>query len=223
MIENPGPELDAALARSVEEVARYWHADPYYDRAEQADWVSAFWGTGNPNRPFRRLFAELNVRALAELACGHGRHAAQIHTQVPAYALIDVVAENVAYCKERFKDAKNVVVIQNDGATFRPLPDACMSAVFCYDAMVHFEYDVVLSYIRDAHRLLESGGRALFHHSNLSAFPGRDHRKNPGGRNFMSRELFIHAARKAGFKIIESLIMDWDAPATDCLTLMEKA
>lgn len=222
MADSSASQLDPALAASVQEVARYWHQDPYYDRAEQADWMRAFWGTGNPQRPFRRLFAELNLRATAELACGHGRHADQIYKQVPALILIDVVPENVAFCRARFKDESNVAVMQNNGATFRPLPDGYLTAIYSYDAMVHFECDVVLSYIRDAARVLERGGRALFHHSNLSAFPGRNHRLNPGGRNFMSQELFIHTARRSGFELIESLTFDWDAPHTDCLTLLEK-
>src|SRR5579863_7651228 len=211
MTELPGSPQGSDLQRSVEEVARYWHADPYYDRAEQPDWLGAFWNFGNPLRPFRRMFAELNLRATAELACGHGRHAAQIYKQVPALILLDVVAENVAFCQKRFQDAKNVVVIKNDGATFAPIPDNTLTAVYCYDAMVHFEWDVVLSYIADAARILEKGGRALFHHSILDAFPGRDHRLNPGGRNFMSQSLFMHAAKRAGFTVLESAAMDWDA------------
>lgn len=222
MSESQGA-LDPALAGSVREVARYWHEDPYYERAEQADWLGAFWRTGNPMRPFRRLFGDLNLRVTAELACGHGRHAQQIYAEVPALVLIDVVQENVEYCRKRFEGAANVAVMQNDGATFRPLPDGFLTAIYSYDAMVHFEYDVVLSYIRDAARVLQPGGRALFHHSNFSAFPGRDHRLNPGGRNFMSQELFVHAARRAGFKLVESLTFDWDAPNTDCLTLIEKS
>lgn len=221
MADSPAVPLDAALAQSVQEVARYWHHDPYYDRAEQADWLGAFWGD-KPHRPFKRLLSMMNLRTTAELACGHGRHAEQLYRQVPALILIDVVPENVAHCRDRFKGIPNVAVMQNDGATFRPIPDANLTAIFCYDAMVHFEYDVVLSYIRDAARVLEPGGRALFHHSILSAFPGRDHRLNPGARNFMSQELFFHAAQRSGFKIVESVTMDWDAPHTDALTLIEK-
>ncbi|HEV7180319.1 MAG TPA: class I SAM-dependent methyltransferase [Candidatus Baltobacteraceae bacterium] len=222
MTESTSAHLDPSLAHSVHEVARYWHQDPYYDRAEKSDWLGAFWSLDNVNRPFRRLLNTMNLRVTAELACGHGRHAEQIYRQVPALILIDVVSENVEYCRERFKNASNVAVMQNNGATFQALPDASLTAIYCYDAMVHFEYDVVLSYIKDAARVLQPGGRALFHHSNLSAFPGRDHRLNPGGRNFMSQELFVHAARRDGFEVVESLIMDWDAPHTDCLTLLEK-
>lgn len=210
------------IVNSVNEVARYWHQDPYYDRAEQADWLGAFWKADLPYRPFRRMFEALNLRTTLELACGHGRHAAQIYQQVPALILMDVVAENVAYCKQRFEGASNVVVLQNDGYTFRPIPDNALSAIFCYDAMVHFECDVALSYVRDAARVLERGGRALFHHSILDAFPGRDHRLNPGGRNFMNHQLFKHTAARAGFKVLETDVMDWDAPHTDALTLLEK-
>jgi SAM-dependent methyltransferase len=222
MIDSSGAPFDQPLAQSVQEVAQYWHHDPYYDRAEQPDWLGAFWRSDNPKRPFRKMFGQLNLRATAELACGHGRHAAQIYQQVPALILVDVVPENIAYCRERFKGAPNVVCIQNDGATFQPIPKASLTAIYCYDAMVHFEFDVVLSYVRDAARVLQPGGRALFHHSNLLAFPGRDHRLNPGGRNFMSQGIFMHAARRAGFEIVESQTMDWDAPQTDCLTLIEK-
>lgn len=222
IVNQEGTTVEPGLARSVEAVARYWHQDPYYDRAEQADWLRAFWGTGNPQRPFRRMFDALNLRATAELACGHGRHAAQIYQQVPALVLVDVVAENVEFCRERFKDAGNVAVMKNDGATFRPLPDGFLSSIYCYDAMVHFEYDVVLSYVSDTFRVLEPGGRALYHHSILDCFPGMDHRRTPGGRNFMSQHLFMHAARRSGLQVIESVTFDWDAPNTDCLTLLEK-
>ena len=215
-------QLDSGLASSVHEVARYWHNDPYYDRAEQADWLGAFWNEGNPQRPFRRMFNQLNLAMTAELACGHGRHAAQIYREVPGLVLIDVVAENVEFCKTRFQGHDNVAVMQNDGATFRPLPNDMFTAIYCLDAMVHFECDVALSYVRDAVRVLKPGGRALFHHSNLSAFPGRDHRLNPGGRNFMSQELFLHTALRSGFKVLESVTIDWDAPHTDCVTLLEK-
>lgn len=222
MMDQAGASPNTELASSVQEVARYWHQDPYYDRAEQPDWLGAFWRPDLPHRPFRRMFETLNLRTTLELACGHGRHAAQIVQQVPALILMDVVAENVEYCKQRFSGKENIAVVQNDGCTFRPIPDNTLSAIYCYDAMVHFEFDVVLSYICDAARVLEPGGRALFHHSILSAFPGRDHRLNPGGRNFMSHEAFKHVAARSGFKVVESTVMDWDAPHTDALTLLQK-
>lgn len=215
-----GPAND--LTTAVNEVGQYWHADPYYDRAEQADWLQPFWSTDVPHRPFRRMFDTLDLRVTLELACGHGRHAQQVYRAVPALILMDVVPENVEFCKRRFAGAQNVAAVQNDGVSFRPIPDGALTAIFCYDAMVHFEFDVALSYVRDAARVLERGGRALFHHSILDAFPGRDHRLNPGGRNFMNHSAFQHVASRAGLKVLESAVMDWDAPHTDALTLLEK-
>jgi hypothetical protein len=46
-------------------------------------------------------------------------------------------------------------------------------------AMVHFEYDAVISYIQDGFRILKYGGRALFHHSNLDTRPDFDYKDNP--------------------------------------------
>jgi SAM-dependent methyltransferase len=206
----------------VNEVARHWSADPYYDRAEQNDWLIGFWDPENVRFPFRRLFGSLNLRSTVELAVGHGRHASQIAAQVPALILMDVVPENIAFCRNRFAGMPNVVCVENNGYDFQPVPSESLTAIYCYDAMVHFECDVALSYVRDAARVLQSDGRALFHHSNLSAFPGMDHRKNPCGRNFMSQALFIHTAVRAGLEVVESIPMDWDAPFTDCLTLLRK-
>jgi SAM-dependent methyltransferase len=214
--------LENKLDESVRVVADYWHDDPYYDRAEKSDWLDAFWDPAQERFPFRRLFNTMNLAVTLELAVGHGRHAAKIVDRVPALILMDVVDENVAFCKRRFSGRANVVCLRNAGADFQPVPDGSLSAIYCYDAMVHFEYDVVLSYVRDTARVLAPGGRALYHHSNLSAFPGADHRKNPDGRNFMSQALFMHAAKRAGLDVVESVAMDWGKPYTDCLTLLAK-
>jgi SAM-dependent methyltransferase len=214
--------VEGRIERSVDNVAKFWHADPYYDRAENSDWLVGFWDPDNIRFPFRRMFNTLDLNVTLELAVGHGRHAAQIIDRVPKLILMDVVQENVAFCKQRFAGRENVACVQNKGADFRPVPDAALTSIYCYDAMVHFEYDVVLSYVADTARVLAPGGRALYHHSNLDAFPGRDHRKNPGGRNFMSQALFLHAASIAGLTVVESVPMDWDAPFTDCLSLLEK-
>jgi len=212
--------MDNDLARSVMEVARYWRHDPhYYDRAEQSDWVARFW---SEDREFQPYFSELTLDVVIELACGHGRHAAQIVDRCPALILMDVMDTNIDYCKARFMGRDNVVCLQNNGADFRPVPDATVSAIFCYDAMVHFELDVVASYLRDTARVLRPGGRALYHHSNYDKEPGGNHRLAPGGRNFMSQALFIHLARRAGLTVLKSRIVDWDTPGTDALTLVER-
>lgn len=52
--------------------------------------------------------------------------------------------------------------------------------------------------------------------------PGVDYREKPGWRNFMTKELFAHVALRSGFMVGEQVVMDWDAPQTDCLSLVER-
>jgi len=201
-----------------------WRQSKYYDAAEAPDWVATFWSDA---KPFERLFGALNRRVLVELACGHGRHTAFLLSQ-RAYRdtgriiLLDVNEENAAFCRKRFVGVPAVQVYRNSGHDFQPIGDGEVTAIFCYDAMVHFEYDTVISYIKDARRILTPGGRALFHHSNYDKAPGRRYTDNPDSRNFMSKALFAHIAMRSGFTVLDQLVLDWTTRESDCLTLLEK-
>jgi len=223
-------DVDMSL---LDEIATDWKDNSYYDRAELSDWLVPFWGADSP---FRKLFSQLDITSLVELACGHGRHSAQViaETEFPTPSqmfLLDVNVENVDFCKNRFSSAPFVKVVKNNGYNFSPLQDGSVSAVFCYDAMVHFEYDCVISYIKDALRVLKGGGRGLFHHSNYVNSPGTKYIYNPHGRNFMSRELFSHIAQRVGFHVVDQVVLDWGTDGNpgdyrvanlDCLSLLEK-
>jgi SAM-dependent methyltransferase len=214
------------VSTQTQKIAEDWKANPYYDRAEQEDWMDLFWGQDSH---FRRLFEKLDTTVAVDLACGHGRHSARLlsiktgrHRPKKLY-LLDVNQENVEYCKARFAGNPGVQAFRNNGYDFAPLGDSAVSAIVCYDAMVHFEYDAVLSYIRDAFRILAPSGRALFHHSNLDSTPGGDYKQNPHWRNFMSKNLFAHAANRAGFKVLEQVTLNWDSTRKlDCLSFLEK-
>jgi SAM-dependent methyltransferase len=214
--------------KATEDIAREWRQNPYYERAERQDWMDTFWADGSP---FRSKFAQLEVSCLVELACGHGRHAERISTdgrlaRPSRMMLLDVNGENIEHCRQRFASNSSITMQKNNGVDFAPVADGQASAVFCWDAMVHFEFDCVISYVRDAVRILQPNGRALFHHSNYTA-PGTKWSHNPHGRNFMSRELFAHAALRAGFRVLDQIVINWGAGETrfdelDCLSFLEK-
>jgi SAM-dependent methyltransferase len=206
--------------------------------------MSPFWADGTA---FRQLFAQLNTSRLVELACGHGRHSEQVlsgkYCSRPSeFTLLDVNQENVSFCKNRFGVARRLGIFRNSSANrfgpvrlniwrnsgidFHPVAADSATAIFSYDSMVHFEFDCIISYVRDAARVLVPGGRALFHHSNY-AQPGTQWDQNPHWRNFMSRELLAHAALRAGFGVLNQVVLDWGegagrVAAIDCLTLLEK-
>jgi SAM-dependent methyltransferase len=207
-------------------VARDWKVHTYYDRAEEEDWLEEFWG---PKARFRQLFDSLNTRVLVDLACGHGRHTAHILAnprlacKIERMYMMDINDENISLCKERFSFNEIVHPMKNNGYDFSPLENESVTALFCYDAMVHFEYDAVISYIEDARRVLAPGGRALLHHSNYDKSPGAFYETNPLGRNFMSKNLFAHVANRAGFNVIVQFVIDWgDYRKIDCISLIEK-
>ena len=100
-----------------------------------------------------------------------------------------------------------------------PVETGSVTLVYCFDAMVHFDSDVVRSYLRDTKRVLKPGGRAFFHHSNYTG--GHDWKKNPASRNFMSKELFGHYAMKEGLAVIKQRVINWDIHDNlDCLSMI---
>jgi SAM-dependent methyltransferase len=207
------------LARLAGNVGKDWATSRYYEQAEDADWLDVFWADQSP---FLRLFKELDLRCVLELACGHGRHSAKLGDLAQHVILLDINLGNIEFCRERFKGVPHYRVLLTNGYSFDSVRNGECTAVFSYDAMVHFDSDVVRAYLQETARVLAPGGRALFHHSNYSLNPGGDVHDNPSWRNFMSQNLFHHYAAKCGLRVVASDTFDWDGnPSLDCLTLLE--
>jgi ubiquinone/menaquinone biosynthesis C-methylase UbiE len=137
--------------------------------------------------------------------------------------LVDVHATNIDVCRSRFATVPNVEFVVNNGYDLSALPDQSVSAVFSYDAMVHFDHTVVGSYLGEIRRTLRPGGMALIHHSNYGGNPGGSHRSNPHWRNFMPPGLFLDYATKAGLQIIQHVVIDWSGVRSlDAVTLLSK-
>ncbi len=215
------------LARSIEIVKRPWAENPYYENAEK--WTRIFWEASSD---FRQAFDLLDVTHCIELACGHGRHAEQLmlakgHAVQSLYCL-DVVEKNIEVTSQRLAAYPQVQCNLIDGKDFGPIPNRTITAIYCYDAMVHFSEDIIGSYLVDAHRVLKPGGRVLLHHSNLDApqtgrQPGSDWTRNPHGRNHMTLTLFTSLAAKAGLSILKTKARQWGTvPELDRITLLEK-
>jgi hypothetical protein len=89
--------------------------------------------------------------------------------------------------------------------------------------MVHFDLEIVQSYVKEAFRVIAPSGKGFFHYSNFNQSPGADFRKNPHWRNYMSRSLFEHFALRAGFNIVFSANVPWGQILDlDAITVLEK-
>jgi ubiquinone/menaquinone biosynthesis C-methylase UbiE len=211
-----------SLVSSVQLVGEPWAESPYYDDAEK--WTFMFWGESTP---FRKLFERLDLDSTLELACGYGRHAAIIADRVGSLVLMDIFDQNLARCRERLQGHKNIQYLKGDGFTFQPVAAQSLSAIYCYDAMVHFSPDIVASYLLDAARVLRPQGQILLHHSNYDTQGNDQHYGlNPHARNHMTYELFQEGAARAGLEIVDSILIDWgktnQAPQLDRATLLRR-
>jgi cyclopropane fatty-acyl-phospholipid synthase-like methyltransferase len=96
-----------------------------------------------------------------------------------------------------------------------------------YDAMVHFEMFDIIDYVKDANRILKTGGKILFHHSNHDFSPELIYSQKPNGRNYLSANIFKYIVSRCGFKVISQVIMPWGTGEnylkdSDCLSLCQK-
>jgi SAM-dependent methyltransferase len=201
-------------------IARDWQENGYYQSADSAAWLAPFWGARSP---FLALFNQLDLTRVIELACGHGRHAAQILDRAGEITLVDIVPANIEACRARFAGRANLRYVVNAGDDLPGCPDGAFTALYSYDAMVHFELLDVIAYLREAYRVLRPGGRALLHVSNNMQNPGGFYHQNTHWRNFGSLDVVRHLADRLGFTILEHREIDWpDAPALDGLILLER-
>lgn len=201
---SKGNLMNEDLKSSVAIVGEAWKQSPYYEDAEK--WTFHFWGDEST---FKRHFQRLDLRTVVELACGHGRHAERVAPMAGTLELCDIHEENLAVCRKRLASFENVQYLKNSGFDFRPLPDASTTAIYCYDAMVHFSSDLVSSYLEDTARILVRGGMALYHHSNYDIDKGVHYGLNPHARNLMSMERFRNLSEAAGLRVVDSEVLEW--------------
>ena len=191
--------------------------DDYFCAAENA--VNGFW---SEESSFYRLFKELDLTNVVELACGRGRHVEKYMDKAENIILVDILDKNIDFCKERFSNANNIFYYVNNGFNLEKIPTETVSSLFSYDAMVHFEMMDIYEYLKDIYRILQNNGKALIHHSNYSDDYKASFENAPNGRSFMSKQLFAYLAYKVGFIVKEQIVIDWGVKNLDCITLLQK-
>ncbi len=202
----------------IEEAATYvgndWKTGSYYDEAErvvETMWEHEVW-------PIIRK-CDCDFSCVLDLAAGHGRNSNKLKDISSKIYIVDINQENIDFCKERFKNDKDrFVFIKNNGTDLNEISNGSISFVFCYDAMVHFDSDVVRAYLGEFRRILKPGGIGFCHHSNYTKNPEGDLHDNPGWRNYMSQSLFAHYCHKENLTVIESQILRSEL---DCITLFK--
>lgn len=107
-----------------------------------------------------------------------------------------------------FAGDTRITFLKNGGIKLGGTVDGEATLVYRFDAMVHFDSDIIRSYVREFGRGLKLGGHGFCHHSNYDKNPGVNFRDNPAWRNFMSQPLFLHYCAKEGLEVVRSQIID---------------
>jgi SAM-dependent methyltransferase len=213
--------VEKELRSAALQVGRDWKHSPYYDAAEQGierQWRELIW----PFLTDREESGCINFSRTVELAAGHGRNSAKLLPLAGRLYLVDINTENITFLRRRFGKNAKINYHINNGYSLPFLNNNSISFIYCFDAMVHFDSDVIRSYMKEFARILAPEGCAFAHHSNYTGNPGGDPHRNPGWRHFMSRELFAHYANKEGLRVIRQKPVDWKCDGTfiDCFTLL---
>ena len=169
------------------------------------------------------LLQGLEYNTVIDLASGHGRNARRLAEKARLVYCVDINPENIKFLRQRFADDHRFVVVHNDGSTLSFFEKSSVDLLYCFDALVHFDLEIIQSYLKEGYRVLRTGGHAFIHCSNYTGNPGGHFSNNPHWRNFMSFELFSHLAIKAGFAVRHARKIDWgDVRELDCVFLLNK-
>ena len=189
-------------------VGEEFAASGYYGDAERymdQQWIQLIWP----------IIGGSDFSTTLELAPGHGRNTAKLLPLATRIYAVDINQTNVDFLRRRFEGAKNIEAIRNDGAGLDAIENASITFVYSFDSMVHFDSDVVRSYIKEFRRVMKPGARAFIHYSSYDKNPAGTFRDHPGWRNFMSRAFFHHWLAKEGFAILKSVYVTNNIDLTD--------
>lgn len=189
---------------------------PYFEIAEKH--MEQHW-----EQIIRPFIDDIPYDTVVDLASGHGRNAVLLGKKATLVYCVDINPDNVHFLRKRFALAPKYVVIQNDGSSLPSIADDHVDLFYCFDALVHFDLEIIQCYLKEARRITRIGGHAFIHCSNYTGNPGGDFRDNPHWRNFMSREIFTHLAKRAGFTVARVETIAWGGIRhLDCVFLLRK-
>lgn len=206
-----------AIGTLAKEVGDDWKEHAYYEDVER--FMPDLW-----KNLILPVIGGCDFTTTVDLAAGHGRNTEFLLPLTQTLHVVDINQENIEFCRRRFKGRDSRIrYVVNDGSSLSALRGDSVTLVYCFDAMVHFDSDVVRNYLREFFRILEPGSHVFIHHSNYTANPCGKWMDNPNIRNFMSKELFAHYAHKEGLTVAFQKVIDWGGhPELDCLSLLRK-
>lgn len=185
------------------------------EAAMQAQWDDIIWP----------LIKGFDFDAVLELAPGAGRNTERLCEVAKKIFAVDYNSYALDQCRERLGISLCGCDIEyhvNSGTDLSMIEDQAVSAVYCWDAAVHFDKSILECYVREFARVLRPGGRGFVHHSNLGKKANKNIKKNPHWRSNMSKESFARICSANGLQVVNQVDIPWGNHVVDCGSIFEK-
>src|SRR5208283_4983187 len=149
----------------AKEDAHYYVAFGARDQDEAAFQATADEAVRAIVSELKHFSADTHAMQALEIGCGPGRLLKPLSRHFARIYGVDVSDEMVRLARKRLRDIPNAHVEATNGATLSQFADASLDFIYSYAVFQHIpSRDVVLSYMREARRVLRPGGifRAQF-------------------------------------------------------------
>lgn len=206
------------MQRNLTENRAVWAESEYYAQAEpfiRAQWDAHIWP----------LIQGSDFSTVLDLAAGAGRNSELLKDLAKVLWIVDINQTNIDRCRARFEKYAGPCRINyavNDGTSLPMIANRSITFVYSFDAMVHFDPQVVRQYVREFSRIMAPGATGFCHHSNygsLAPDPKSHWQSNPHWRSHMTRELFAQYCGEFGLEIVRQVIHSWGGTTDlDCFS-----
>jgi ubiquinone/menaquinone biosynthesis C-methylase UbiE len=155
-----------------------WNRDVWdkrYDWADRGDVWSSAWGGADMQwygSILPRIHSFVPAKRILEIAPGYGRWTQFLKDICEELEVVDLSANCIAACRERFKESSNIKYHVNDGTSLEMVKDGSVDLVFSFDSLVHAEGEIIKKYIEQLSAKLTPDGIGVIHHSNLGEYKG---------------------------------------------------
>ena len=168
-----------------------------------------------------------------ELSPGAGRNTERLSQLASRLIVVDYNQDPLNRTRARLGTRQGNCEIsyhKNNGSDLPMVPDESVTAVYCWDAAVHFDKHVAVSYIGEFARALEPGGSGFLHHSTLGDRAHKNIKQNPDARSNVSKELVAEACKANGLTVTVQQAVPWkwsmdprlSRETVDCVTVFRK-
>ncbi|GMV25440.1 MAG: hypothetical protein AMXMBFR58_14710 [Phycisphaerae bacterium] len=217
-----GSAAESGMARNLAENRRVWQESEYYEQAEpfiRAQWDAHIWP----------LVKDADFSVTLDLAAGAGRNSNLLKDLAKELWIVDINQTNIDRCKARFAEYRGPCRINyavNDGTSLSMIATGSLTMVYSFDAMVHFDPQVIRQYVREFARVMKPGATGFCHHSNYGSWaadPNSHWQSNPHWRSHMTAALFKQYCEEAGLEITRQVIHSWGGTTDlDCFSCFRK-